>query len=228
MDTTKKYLNFPVPLIWGLFHNKDHFFYNILAVGPYYIMDRFEGSEKERYSLAMNFLGVSFHNYLQMKDRAFGLLHELHPHLPITGIDRDMLFDYGQNQKTEFEIACLGAFLGIKSILGTKPYCKTNKALIHARMFGYASVKELPQELRPIEKKYQSRWFMDAVLIELQMNWSVKIVSNHKRGMLISFDLDFKDLALVQINSEKQNKIQQFKEMKRNAIQEAKNQSINK
>jgi hypothetical protein len=63
---------------------------------------------------------------------------------------------------------------------------------------------------------------MDKVLLELQTNWFLKIFSNHQRGMYISFDISLDELALKSEKSKQITKIQQFKDMKKKAIENAK------
>ena len=67
-------------------------------------------------------------------------------HEPFPMINNNLLFDFRDTNKTESDIAQFAAYIAIRSILGKKPYCKTNKKMIVARMFGYASPKHLPDK----------------------------------------------------------------------------------
>jgi len=222
MDNNKKYLNIPVPMLKYLYADNKKFLNDVFDVGIYLYSNTLQGSEKKRYNDALHFFGITQPNIRNRISNAKSILNQLPDKYPTTGIEKDMLFDYYKNDKDDFDIICLGAFLGIKSILGTKPYCKTNKALIHARMFGYSTAKELPAILTPIEKKYLLRWHMDNVLLELQMNWFLKTISNHQRGMYLSFDLSLNELAVKSERIKQLSKLQMFKEMKRVAIESAK------
>ena len=89
-------------------------------------------------------------------------------------------------------------------------------------MFGYSTAKELPAKLTPIEKKYQIRWHMDKVLLELQMSWFLKTISIHQRGMYVSFDVSIDELAVKSERIKQLTKIQQFRDTKREVIKKAK------
>ena len=222
MNDNKKYLNIPVPMLRELHNDSGKFLNDVFDVGIYLYSKSLTGSEEKKYKDALKFLGITQGYVPGAIQNAKNVLHKIPAKYPTTGIDREMLFDYYKHEKTDFDFACLGAFLGIKSIIGTKPFCKTNKAFIHARMFGYTTAKELPAKLTPIEEKYQVRWHMDKVLLELQTNWFLKIFSNHQRGMYISFDISLDELALKSEKSKQITKIQQFKDMKKKAIENAK------
>jgi hypothetical protein len=224
MDNKKKYLNIPVMMLKELYTDSKKFYNDVFDVGIYLYSKTLKGSEEKRYKDALKFLGITQGYVTVAIKNANNLLSKMPVKYPVTGIDREMLFDYYKNEKSDFDIACLGAFLGIKSIIGTKPFCKTNKAFIHFRMFGYASAKEVPVKLTSIEEKYRIRWHMDKVLLELQTNWYLKLYSNHQRGMYISFDLSLGELALKSEKSKQLTKIKQFKDMKRKAIENAKAQ----
>lgn len=224
MNDNKKFLNIPVPMLKELHTNSKGFFQNAFDVGIYLYSKTLSGTEEKRYWDASKFLGITQANYKRSLNDAKNVLKKMPARFPTTGIEKEMLFDYYKNDKSDFDIACLGAFLGIKSIIGTKPFCKTNKAFIHARMFGYVTAKELPAKLTPIEEKYLIRWHMDKVLLELQMTWFLKMISNHQRGMYISFDISLDELAIKSEKIKQLTKIQIFKELKKEAIKNAKKQ----
>ena len=154
------------------------------------------------------------------------VLNRLPEKYPFVGIEIHILFDYYKNEKDDFDIICLSAFLGIKSIIGNKQYSKTNKGLIHARMFGYSSVKELPEQLTPNQLKYQIRWHMDKVLVRLQMNWHLTLVSDHQRGMYISFNRSLEQLTIAIESIKVKKSVRRFKEMKRKTIENTKAEFI--
>lgn len=204
--------------------NSKSFLSNVFDVGIYNYSKTLKGSEEKCYKDALKFLGITQGNIPAAIRNAKSVLSKMPTNYPITGIEKDMLFDYYKNEKSDYEKICLGAFLGIRSIIGSKPFCKTNKAMIHARMFGYSTVKDLSAELTAIERQYQIRWHMDKVLLDLQESWFLKLFSDHQRGMYVSFDLSLNDLAVKSEASKQRTKTQQFKEAKRKAIQSAKEQ----
>jgi len=216
MSDDKKYLNFPITMLRDLYVNSDSFFSDAFDVGIYLYSKTLNGGELARYKEALNYLGITQVNPKRGIETAKSILSGSSK-VPMTGIEKEMLFDYYKNHKEDYSLVCLGAFLGIKSIIGTKPYCKTNKRHIHARMFGYPSVSDIKFKLEPLEKKYQTRWHMDKVLLELQENWHLKCYSNHQRGMYISFDLDLKELAIISEKNKHKTKRQQLKARKEKA-----------
>lgn len=127
------------------------------------------------------------------------------------------------NEKSEFEIACFCAFTALKSILVSKLSCKTNKAHIHARMFGFRSIKEMPEHLEGYEAKYSTRRRMDRIILELELSWELKMFSNHTRGMFVSFKLPLERLAQTCEFQKKKYKEKELKEKKKEALLKAKN-----
>lgn len=222
MDNNKKYLNIPVPMLKDLHINSKSFFSDTFDVGLYLYSKTLTGSEEKRYKDSLHFLGITQPNIKNGISNAKRVLCRMPEKYPTTGIEKDILFDYYKNEKSDFDIVCLSAFLGIRSILGKKPYDKTNKYLIHARMFGYVTAKELPAKLTPLQEKYKIRWHMDKVLTELQINWHLKVLWNHNRGFYLSFDLSFDEMALLIEKDKQSTKIQRLNELKRKAIEGAK------
>jgi hypothetical protein len=220
----KKYLNFPVKMLKTLHTNSKQFFNDVFDVGIYLKSQSEKGStDLARYKSACHTLGITQSNKEGGIRNALTIISGSFKKQPFTGIEKDMLFDYYKNEKSENDIIYLSAFLGIKSIIGTKPYCKTNKRMIHARMFGYNTPKELPAQkfLSEREKKLQIRWHMDKILLELQMNWFLKLISSHQRGMYISFDIDLNELSKIIVKNKQHTKLQQLRNEKNKALAQA-------
>lgn len=218
MASKNRFLNFPISLLRDLYSDCRRFANNAFDVGIYIYSLTLEGDEKKRFDDAGSFLNVTNGSLKNAKE----ILSNISATCPRTGIDREMLFNYYRFNKTEFEIVCLGAFLGIKSIIGKKPYDKTNKILIYARMFGYCTARELPEALTEIQLKYKQRYHMDRVLTELQLNWNLKILWNHNRGFYVSFDLSLEDLAVVVQKDKRKYQLKQLQAAKQAAFEKAK------
>ena len=219
----KKYLNIPLPMLRGLHINSKEFYDNCFDVGIYLHSKTLEGSEEKRYKDSCDFFKIIQTRRETHIDKAKSILIKLPPPYPVFGFELDILWDFYKNQKEEHEKFILAAFLGIKSILGAKAYCKTNKAHVYARMLGYDSINELPIELTDEQRKYQLRWHMDKLLLQLQLSWHLKVISNRQRGMYISFDLDLEKLAVISEKNKLKNKLSAFQELKAKAIERAKN-----
>ena len=97
------------------------FFNDVFDVGIYRYSNTLSGSEEKRYKDALKFFNITQGYIPGAIKNAQSVLSGMPSNYPLTGIDTALLFDYYKNEKSDFDIACLGAFLGIKSILGTKP-----------------------------------------------------------------------------------------------------------
>lgn len=208
--SAQKYFNIPI----ALFKSKD--LKDILSNGVRYAVYAhsqlmlFEGNE---FKSAANFLGVSFNN-LDSAEECGKQLFDLYQNSPKAGVNSSIFWDYYNNDKSEYQIDCFRAYCATRSIIGEKAYCKSNKALIHARMFGYSSSKELPKKLSKHQEKYTIRYHMDKVLLSLQHDWYLKLVSQHSRGLYISYDLSLEDLMVHEEKSKKKTKDNQLKDAK--------------
>lgn len=111
----------------------------------------------------------------------------------MTGISKELLFEFYINDKSFSEIAVLLSFLAIKSILGKKSYCRITNEFLLCRMAGYTSkieMDELPENL----KKYQKRWHIDTLKMELRKSFGLKIYARYTRGLFVSFELSDEQL----------------------------------
>lgn len=118
---------------------------------------------------------------------------------PLPMVNVDSLFDFHDNDKTEFEIAQFLCFIAIKSILGEKKYCKTNKDLILSRMFGYSSYSKMGKPQPELHMKYKNRYHIDRVLMELRARWNVVIYAYRMRGFYVAIDNKITIEKLVEI-----------------------------
>lgn len=217
-----RYFSFPIVLLDGIFENKMQCLNQMFDYSAYKKSLDYEGNESERYKQALKYLGVTNENEKKSIENGKYLIDSIPDNLPTTSINIDVFFDYYKNSKTEYEIAQLTAVLAIKSILGKKDYYKTNKKLIIARMFGFNSVKELPENTHILLKKYSNKYQIDKLLNELQLYWGLKLFSDHCRGFYLSFKLSLKDLAKINIEAKKSVKLNDLKLRKKEALQAAK------
>ncbi|WP_276134176.1 hypothetical protein [Polluticoccus soli] len=222
MSTGTIYFTFPIAIFKDAFRDIKKCCNNALLYAAYELTTEMEsGTDEEMMEAAAGELEIIFGDY-EIAYEAGEELYDEHNGTPMTSISSQILFDY-KNEKTEFEIACFLGFAAFRSILQTKPYCKTNKAHIHARMCGYASVKTLPKELPEIEQKYAARYHMDKVIRHLELNWYLKTFSNHTRGIYFGFDkTSLEALALVNEQAKKKTKEAQLKQAKADALAKAK------
>jgi hypothetical protein len=214
----EKYFNFPIQMLKQLHTDLRAFCDNAFDVGVHNKAKTLEGDQRKQTKDALKFLNVTAGDSERSMINGRSISGRYPENSPIVGIGTEMFFDFYKNAKTEFDVSCLAAFLAIRSILGKKPYCKTNKQLIHARMFGYVSTKDVPTKLSPQEAKYKLRWHMDKILIELQLNWHLKLYAGHQRGMCVSFDLELPELVKMVEKSKYINRISEFRKTKQALI----------
>lgn len=107
---------------------------------------------------------------------------------PMVMINRDHAFNFRDNEKSEFELMTFAVYLGLRSILGKKSYCKTTKQMILARAFGFRNHTELMKNKPELYDKYSKRYWIDKLLAEIETgNWNIVTYSNRMRGLYIGY-----------------------------------------
>ena len=103
-------------------------------------------------------------------------------------ISSSMCFDFYKNTKTAEERAGLLAYLATKSIIGQRPYAKTNKFFLTSRMACNSKTQnELPDEI----EKYRLRYHFDKLKSALYVVYKVAIYSDKTmRGFYVSLKKD--------------------------------------
>lgn len=146
---------------------------------------------------------------------------------PLPMVNIDLLFEFRDNVKSEFELFQFLCFIAIKSIIGTKEYVKTNKKHIICRMFGYNTIKHLPKKFKvPYQSlfiKYSMRYHLDKLIRALELNWNVLTYSNNMRGFYVCVEnkMSLEKLVLVAESQKQNNKIKTLKQDKTNAKNKA-------
>lgn len=205
-----KYFNFPICFLKDIFNNKTKTFDNILCYSIYkyalYINNDIEEIDKINKSLK--------HFNITTKDERFfynnskKIYNSVEGNEALTGIELEKYWEFKTNEKTEFEIVTLLAFLGIKSIIGAKTDCKTNKELLFSRMSGNTkTTTSINDELR----KHLTRYNFDKIITELKLNWNLKYYSYHTKGFYVSFELTLEQLMTKCEANRQSNKIKILK-----------------
>jgi hypothetical protein len=224
------YFNFPIILIQDLFTNKSKALNNIFDVAIYNSAKRYTNDVSiELFISSAKHHGVTLGNNKNCFKNAVLLTNSIDGKCATAGISKEMLFDYYKNEKTERQLLQLACFLAIKSIIGTKSYCKTNKALIHARLFGYSSINDVPsiKGMTDLQYKYFAhdginKYQIDRLIESLELQWHLKLISDHSKGFYLSFDLSLEQLAEIEQDKKKSNKLKLLKDAKAMAIAKAK------
>ena len=126
---------------------------------------------------------------------------------PMVSVNKDILFQFIQQPKTEFEIAVFCAFCAVRSIIGKKQYAKTNNNFVLARLLGYRSFDEFEisggadsayyQKYFSTDKKLRNNLTDKIIKYSLVLGWGLNYYSGRNRGFYISFELPAKDLKLL-------------------------------
>lgn len=103
-------------------------------------------------------------------------------------ISKPMLLDFRLNAKTAEERAGLLAYLATRSIIGQRPFAKTNKFFLTSRMAcNLKNQSELPEEI----EKYRLRYHFDKLKTMLFTSFNVAIYSDKTmRGFYVSLKKD--------------------------------------
>lgn len=228
----EKYFNFPVPLLKGFLNNPNKIINNIIDFGLYKQAQSYGGGkQRDNIQKAADYLGITLGNVSESirigSDLYWNYKGES---VPMTGISKSLLFSFRDNEKTEFDLVCLLAFLSIKSIIGNKGFIRITNKFWLSRMAGnIKSVKcndELPKELQC----YSNRYWTTKIKFELIENWGLISYSRGNRGFFISLSLSLDELAFQAEISKKKYKKNNHKEAQKqsylNALEKLKN--INK
>lgn len=223
-----RYFNFPVCFLKDFLTDTKSCLNNIFDYSLYaysqimYLDDEydFEGMETEivdmiRMDCALEFYGCDMcESKIEMQlMRSKGVYQEASFHAPKVGLNLDIFHDFYNNDKSEFEKVCLLAFLGLKSIIGTKSYCKTDNKYLLSRMNGSAvshDIDRLPDAL----KKYAGEYQLKKIKKELVKHWGLKTYSRYTRGFYVSYALDLENLMYEaekkrKTNTDKQRKLEE-------------------
>lgn len=128
---------------------------------------------------------------------------------PKVGIKKSMLFQFRDEEKTDFEVWVFRAFCGLKSIIGSKPLVKSIDDYLEARMWGFSTVEEFQYS----NSKVLSRYTKDKIKIELQLNWGLVYYSRRTRGFYFSFTASLEKIIKY---AEEKRMVYQKRELLRN------------
>lgn len=179
---------------------------------------RTQGAPEQRKEQIQKDLGINFSDPKGDYARGKRLHDSMEAKSPKTSISVVMVADYRSNYKTEFEIVTFLAFAGLRSIIQRQAYTKIPNAYFLSRMAGNNKTTDpLPEWVKP----YCSRYQLDKIKTELQLNWGLKLYGNHTRGFYISFSLSIKELiyqAELRRRKYNENKLKDEKEQARKMI----------
>ncbi len=158
-------------------------------------------------------------NFEETIKRAKAIEKKIDKNEPMVMVNRDLAFEYRDNEKTEFELMTFAVSLGIRSILGKKPYCKTTKQMIFSRAFGFRNYEELQKNKPELFDKFFNRWQTDKLLNEIETgNWNIlRYSSNRMRGLYVGYKrrISYEDLIMEVEKKQQSNKALALKNKKK-------------
>ena len=178
--------------------------------------------EHYQMHLALQSLNISG-NREAIITRAKAIMERTPQGEPMAMVKTNFLFEFRDFDKTEFEVMQLLAYIAINSILGKRESTKTNNAHVLARMLGYSSIKQVPENKTKLEKtifeKYSHRYHIDKVLRELELNWKLLKYGNRTRGFYVSLGgkTNMDRLAIIAESRKKGERIAALKRQKSEA-----------
>ncbi|HMT75796.1 MAG TPA: hypothetical protein PKA77_17110 [Chitinophagaceae bacterium] len=218
-----KYLTFPVAILKDSLIDVSNCVNNAMNYCLYDYYQRETGSKDDLIDRAGKFYGITWGNKKTAFDSGKIIYESLPARSPKTSINKDMIFDFYKNEKTEFEIVVFLAFAAIRSILQKQPYTKITNEYLIGRMSGNSAKGE---PVNPLLTKYTSRYQLDKIKSELQLNWGLNLYGNHTRGFYVSFVLTYDELIMQAELKRKRYKEKQLRSMKSEALSRVKSKIL--
>lgn len=224
------YLKVPIPLLNGMLKDKKATMNNMFQYAAYkFSLEKdFMPCEIMAYEDSCEQLGGYSNHFEEDLEKGMMLFDSINDKTPFAGLHRSVFWNFYNNQKNDFKLASLVAYLAVKSILGKQAYCKLNNQFMVSRMDGHSSTVELnliSQELRPYLGRYQSEKLRN----ELEFNWGINTYGFRTRGFYASIDLPMKSLITqVEKNRESRIKKQRLKtkqQLRKDVISDLENSS---
>lgn len=243
-----RYYSFPIALLQGVMSRNqpiEDSIQNITKYVLYYHASHLPQTDEGHNSMETQLKATA--KFYNMKIGSVSAVQEGGKYLcekydgtPICSVNKDIIWNLNNNNKTHIEIAAFCGFCAIRSIIGKKEYAKTNKKLVLARMFGYSTVVEFETNTPNVtaksvrkdimdgrmaefsaREKYSKRYQMDEVLNTLELSWGLKRYADHIRGMYVSFTKSLNELAILNELSKRKVKLEGLKLAKAQAKEKA-------
>lgn len=118
---------------------------------------------------------------------------------PLVSIKKNMVFDFYENSKTDYEKALFAVYAGIRSIIGNKDFAETTGSMIKCRMFGAKNQDELEfilkdKKVTAAYNKYTTDYHYKRMLKELVARGFLMSEIGYNRRTYVSCKLDMKGL----------------------------------
>lgn len=192
----ERYFNFPIQLLSGYLGKPKDTLDNIIdyAIYKHTLEFEYDNGIESMTKSAAKFFGLSVPDKQWVYEKGKELYRKFPVDGPKVGLSKSILWDYYKNDKTEFQHLCLLGFLGIKSILQNKAYCKMNNKFWLSRMDGKAKSVNDISELSPVIRSYANEYQTRKIKTELRDNWNLVTYSRYTRGFYVSFKMELEEL----------------------------------
>ncbi len=221
MGSETKYFNFPVELLSDFINDSSKVLNNISDYAIYsHSLNLEYGDELECMKASAKFFHVTLSNIRNTLKNGKKQFENIKQTGPKVGINFSIFWDYYKNEKSEFDKVCLLAFLAIKSILQTKPYCKIDNRFLLARMDGKAKSCDF-ESLSPSILKYANEYQTKKIKTRLSESWNLTTYSRYTRGFYVSFSLNLNDLVYEAEKRRKSVKEKQNRILQNDAVKNA-------
>lgn len=220
-DKELRYFNFPIALLSGYLDHPKEVMSSIWNYAIYCkSLDYEYGDDIDKIESAKKFLRVKGGNDNDVYENG-ALQFSLYKNSPKVGLSVSTYFDYKKNEKTEFQKVCLLGYLGIKSILQNKAYCKLTNKYWLSRMDGKSNAVNDYSELSESIQKYANEYQTKKIKSELRDNWFLATYSRYTRGFYVSFNLELDELVFQAEKRRKSTKEKQARLAQKIALEKA-------
>lgn len=218
-----RYLNFPIQLIHGAFNDITSSCNDIIA---YCVYNRANGLKTQPnlqdFNNSGKYYNIPFILNEEMLQRGATLFNSIPQRSPKAGIKVEMILEYLTTPKTPHEVACLLAYVALRSILGLHPYKKIQNKQLVSRMSGYCSNNELRDDNEETHiSNYITEWRLRSIKDSLKMKWGVKIYGCHMRGFYVSTAMELDSLIIIALKSKKKYHEKVYREKEEEALKRA-------
>lgn len=120
---------------------------------------------------------------------------------PMLMVKRDMMFDYLENEKTEFDKVLFATYLGLRSLMGrNNSLIETTQDMIFCRAFGAKNKKTLEsilkdKKIKAVYNKYNNRYQREKIIDTLEALNFISAKVGYNRRTYISFTLNYDEIS---------------------------------